>query len=119
MSARTHESLSRWAKNPFFVLELGTNASATEIERAGKLLLGKLKIGAESARWVETPYGRVERTEDDVRQAIADLQQPAQRAAAELVAHFRASPVATRTAPKVTMPDAVSALGYVAREDLS
>lgn len=74
----------RRQQNPFFVLGLSPSASRTEVERTGQKLLGQLSLGLESARRYETPWGSAERDEAAVRAALADLRDPARRAAAEL-----------------------------------
>lgn len=70
--------------NAFLVLELGPEATRTEIERAGQRLLGLLQVGAARATTVETPEGPRPRGVDDVRAALATLRDPAARLGAEL-----------------------------------
>lgn len=78
------EARRRRQRNPFFVLGLEPTASRTEVERAGQKLLGQLGLGLESARRTDTPWGPAERDEASVRAALAELRDPARRAAAEL-----------------------------------
>lgn len=69
----------RWLENPFFVLGLAPSATRVELERAGQRLLAELTIGRESAREYDTPVGRNLRTPELVRQALAELRDPARR----------------------------------------
>jgi hypothetical protein len=76
--------LAAWRANPFFVLEVKTDASRMEIERAGQRLLARLEISPESVAQYQTPLGNAVRDADMVRQALATLRDPVQRAACEL-----------------------------------
>jgi hypothetical protein len=67
------------AENPFFVLELPPTATRAEIERTGQRLLAELSLERESSRAYRTPVGRMERTPDAVRTAVAELRDPARR----------------------------------------
>lgn len=69
----------RLAENPFFVLELPPTASRTEIERAGQRLLAELSLNREGSMSYRTPVGRMPRTPDGVRAAIAELRDSARR----------------------------------------
>ena len=63
------DPLAAWRANPFFILEVSTEASRTEVERAGQKLLGLLALGSASAARYETPLGPASRDADSVRQA--------------------------------------------------
>lgn len=76
--------LSTWRANPFFVLEVKTDAPRIEIERAGQRLLARFEISPESVAQYQTPLGRAVRDADMVRQALAALRDPVQRVAHEL-----------------------------------
>ena len=52
-----HDPLADWRGNPFFVLEIATDATPTEVERAGQRLLGLLAVGSASAQIYQTPLG--------------------------------------------------------------
>lgn len=78
------DPLLRWKQNPFFILDLEPSASNLEVERAGRKLLGQLELGLQSARFVETPLGSLERSADDVRRALAELRDPRKRAEHEV-----------------------------------
>jgi hypothetical protein len=73
-----------WAQNPFYVLGLPPEASRVEVERAAARLLGALELGLDSARTYVGPYGPEQRTPELVRQAAADLRDPARRLLHEL-----------------------------------
>jgi len=82
-----HDPLADWRSNPFFVLEIATDATPTEVERAGQRLLGLLAVGAASAGTYQTPLGPATCDADRVRQALAALRDPQQRVLHELWAH--------------------------------
>jgi hypothetical protein len=77
-------SRRRLVENPFFVLGVGPESSRPEAERTAQRLIAELALGRESARFYETPIGRVERTADLVRAAIAELRDPERRLAHEV-----------------------------------
>ena len=66
--------------NPFFVLELATNASPGEIERAGRKILGLLEVGSEKAATYTCFAGTFPRDATTVREAMAALRDPKRRA---------------------------------------
>jgi len=84
---RAADPLQGWRVNPFFVLEVRTDASPADIERAGQRLIALLTVGSESAARCETPLGPVTRDADMVRQALAALRDPEQRVLHELWAN--------------------------------
>ena len=65
--------------NPFYVLELGPEASDMDVERAGKKLLGMFELGLARARQYGTPLGPRQRTEESVRYAVSQLRDPGAR----------------------------------------
>jgi hypothetical protein len=69
----------RFVENAFFVLGLGRDASRAEVERTGQRLLAELTIGREATLHYDTPLGPQRRTPDRVRQALAELRDPARR----------------------------------------
>jgi len=83
----THDPLAAWRGNPFFVLEMPTDATPTEVERAGQRLLALLALGSAAAGTYETPLGPATRDADRVRQALATLRDPEQRVLHELWAN--------------------------------
>jgi hypothetical protein len=83
----THDPLAAWRSNPFFVLEVPTDATPTEVERAGQRLLALLALGSAGAGTYETPLGPATRDADRVRQALAALRDPQQRVLHELWAN--------------------------------
>ena len=120
----------RFEHNPFFVLGLPVTATRAEVEREGTKLLGMLELGLSSATTFATPMGRMPRTAEDVRAAMAELRDPDKRLAHELwaqVSPLDASEVEpdhasagtcdeTSVAPGARRwPDALRALGFGAR----
>lgn len=90
------DPLAVWRRNPFFVLEVKPDASRAEFERAGQKLLALLEIGSDAACRYQTPLGLAERDADAVRQALAMLRDPGERALHELwarVAPIRSEPL--------------------------
>jgi hypothetical protein len=65
--------------NPFLVLGLGPEASATDSERQGEKLLAMLAAGLDEAACYSTPFGPRERTPELVRAALAELRDPRRR----------------------------------------
>lgn len=82
------DALAAWRANPFFVLEVKTDATRADVERAGQRLLAQLSIGAQGATDYATPLGKCKRDADMVRQALVALRDPAQRLAHELWANI-------------------------------
>jgi curved DNA-binding protein CbpA len=78
------DPLAAWRGNPFFLLEVSPQASRAEVERAGQRLIGLLAVGRASAARYATPFGEATRDADAVRQALATLRDPNERAVAEL-----------------------------------
>ncbi len=101
--------------NPFWVLELGLDATAHEVERQGQKLLAMLGVGLEQATHYPTPHGPQPRTEDDVRRALDALRDPDRRATWEVWARIPAdapAPEAQRASAPAPWPDALTALGW-------
>lgn len=82
------DSLAAWRRNPFFVLELKTDATRAEVERAGQRLLALLSIDSAGAGEYVTPFGTATRDADMVRQALGALRDPVQRLTYELWANI-------------------------------
>lgn len=95
----TADPLAIWRQNPFFVLEIGADASRAEVERAGQRLLALLQIGSAAAERYATPLGPAQRDADLVRQALAELRDPARRIEHELWAMTAPVAVAASTDP--------------------
>ena len=83
----TRNSLAAWRSNPFFVLEVPTNATPTDVERAGQRLLALLTVGSANAHTYPTPLGPAVRDAEKVREALAALRDPEQRVLHELWAN--------------------------------
>jgi hypothetical protein len=67
------------AKNCFYVLELAPDASAADIERQGRKLLGMLELGIERSARYACPVGEFARDATTVREALARLRDPKAR----------------------------------------
>jgi hypothetical protein len=78
------DPLSDWRRNPFFVLELTTDAPRIDIERMGQKLLALLEVGSVEVASYQTPFGSATRDSDLVRQALAALRDPNGRILHEL-----------------------------------
>jgi len=85
--------------NPFWVLQLGIDATPAEVERQGQKLLAMLGVGLDEAATYPSPLGDQPRTDDDVRQALDALRDPDRRAAWEAWA---------RLAPTTPPPDGLA-----------
>ena len=102
------DPFAAWRNNPFFVLELKTDASRLDVERAAQRLLGLLAIGAQGADEYQTPFGPARRDADSVRQALGRLRDPLQRVRCELWANVP-PPVAPEATEALTAPWEVGA----------
>lgn len=67
-------------RNPFYVLELGADASPGDIERHGRKLLALFDVGAKKATAYTCPLGTFDRDATMVREAMAALRDPKRRA---------------------------------------
>ena len=83
----TRDPLAAWRGNPFFVLEVPTDATPTDVERAGQRLLALLAVGSANAETYPTPLGPATRDAEKVREALAALRDPEQRVLHELWAN--------------------------------
>jgi hypothetical protein len=99
-----------WRNNPFFVLELESDASRLDVERAAQRLLGLLAIGARGADEYQTPFGPARRDADTVRQALGRLRDPSQRVGCELWANVPPPPAAPEATESLTAPWEAGAL---------
>lgn len=78
-SPECENHLQRHLANPFLVLELTPAAGRAELERQGARLLAMLAAGLSAAAVYSTPLGPRERTAEMVREALAELRDPARR----------------------------------------
>lgn len=81
--------------NPFYVLGLPRTASAMEIEREGSKLLAMLELQLAESKSYGTPLGAFARSPEKVREAMAELRDPARRLVHEVFAALPATPLAT------------------------
>jgi len=72
-----------WSCWPFWVLELSTDATVQDIEKAARDITNKISFGMEAAKTFQTPIGTFERDDFLIREAKAKLQNPEQRLLAE------------------------------------
>jgi hypothetical protein len=101
-------------KNPFYILELGHEASPGEIERQGRKLLGLFEVGSKKAATYTCPLGTFERDATMVREAMAALRDPKRRAKeACLVSLLTGDDASSVRDPDSPLDDAFLAGGYL------
>ena len=106
-------ALTRISENPFYILELPSTATRTEIERAGQKLLSMLSLTLEAASVYPTPLGLMQRTEDQVRWAMHELRDPALRVQHRFWAALPPHPQTPPASPQdLCLPDAIRDLGW-------
>jgi hypothetical protein len=110
-----YDPLAAWRANPFFTLEIGTQASRVEVERAGQRLLGLLAVGNEGAGRYDTPFGPATRDADGVRQALAALRDPNERLIHELWANVARSIDVKRERPGAGWEAGQHAFGWTGK----
>jgi hypothetical protein len=110
MSARSGRI--RWQENPFYVLGLPPDASRSDIERTAQKLLAELAIGRDGARTYSTPLGPMERTEERVRMAVAELRDPRKRLSYEIWAETPTSAPPPDDASTTPWAECMRALGF-------
>jgi hypothetical protein len=105
--------VQRWTRNPFYVLELSTEASWSEIERQGEALHRRL-AGGDDADGYATPAGPRRRTLTDVDAAVEALRDPDVRIVHELWASVpsRSDERAWQASRAPTWTEAMSAFGW-------
>jgi hypothetical protein len=110
------DPLAPWRNNPFFVLEVSTEASGAEVERAGQKLLGLLALGSAGAAHYHTPLGAATRDADGVRRALAALRDPNERVIHELWANVTQSAGQARSEKAASAWEAAEqALGWAGK----
>ncbi len=100
-------------KNPFFVLEIPSKATPGEIERAGRKLIALLDVGGAAATKYQCAFGAFPRDATMIREAMAVLRDPKQRAKEALLASLIAPP-SDALAPDLDapLPDAFALAGF-------
>jgi hypothetical protein len=83
----------RVRQNPFYVLGLSVDCRRIEVEREGQRLLAELELRLEGAQTYSTPLGQQPRTPELVREAMAELRDPAKRILHALLAALPAEPL--------------------------
>jgi hypothetical protein len=111
MSSRLRQQL---VENPFLILELPPQATAQDVERAAQKLTSMLELKLSEAATYPTPLGRLPRTVEGVRAALAELRDPARRLFHELIAEAASAEV-TAAPESPRWEEALSALGLGAR----
>jgi hypothetical protein len=79
MSLSEKDVFARLKENAFHVLGLRPTCTRMEVEREGQKLLAMLELGLAEAAHYDTPVGRMPRTAESVRAAMATLRDPATR----------------------------------------
>jgi hypothetical protein len=88
MSLGGASAFARLKENAFYVLGLSPSCTRQEVEREGQKLLSMLELGLAEAAHYETPLGRMPRTSEAVRAAMAALRDPSTRLLHELWAQL-------------------------------
>jgi curved DNA-binding protein CbpA len=91
-------------KNPYFVLEIASNATPGEIERAGRKLLGLVDVGSEKAVKYTCSFGTFDRDATMIREAMAELRDPRKRARHALLASLLSSDGSSEDATELDAP---------------
>lgn len=78
-NVQAENMLRQHLANPFLVLEVATDTGAEQIERQGQKILLMLSAGMPDAASYPTPLGPCRRTEEMVREALAELRDPDRR----------------------------------------
>ena len=105
----------RIASNPFYVLGVSPTATRTELEREGNKLLSMLQLGLKEAKTYRSPLGERPRTEELVREAMAELRDPKRRLVHELLAALPTTtpvPGGATTSNGPAWPEAPLVFGY-------
>lgn len=92
----------RLAENPFFVLGVPPETPPAEVERAGQRWLAELELGRVVARSYATPFGRMDRTPELVRAAVAELREPGRRLVHEIWARVPVRDCALDEGPRLS-----------------
>ncbi len=104
MSLTDRDAFARLKENAFHVLGLRPTCTRIEVEREGQKLLAMLELGLSEAAHYDTPVGRMPRTAETVRAAMAALRDPATRLQHALWAQLRPSVTPQATAARQVEP---------------
>jgi hypothetical protein len=119
VSLSEKDVFARLKENAFHVLGLRPTCTRIEVEREGQKLLAMLELGLSEAAHYTTPVGRMPRTAELVRAAMASLRDPATRLQHALWAQIPPGPVASQTPAReepAPWPEAPVRLGWRRRE---
>lgn len=105
----------RWQENPFYVLGAPPDASRSDIERTAQKLLAEIAIGRAAALTYSTPFGPMERTEERVRAAVAELRDPHKRLVHEVWAEAPAAESSAHDADGMPWDECARLLGFRSR----
>jgi hypothetical protein len=114
MSLSERDAFARLKENAFHVLGLRPTCTRIEVEREGQKLLAMLELGLSEAAHYDTPVGRMPRTSETVRAAMAALRDPATRLQHALWAQLppSAAPQAPAARQAEPWPEAPVRLGW-------
>lgn len=115
MSLSEKDVFARLKENAFHVLGLRPSCTRMEVEREGQKLLAMLELGLSEAAHYDTPVGRMPRTSELVRAAMASLRDPTTRLQHALWAQLSPGNTAAQTPAReepAPWPEASVRLGW-------
>lgn len=116
MSLSEKDVFARLRENAFHVLGLRPSCTRMEVEREGQKLLAMLELGLAEAAHYDTPVGRMPRTSETVRAAMASLRDPDTRLLHALWAQLSPGDTTPSQAPSsqqaAPWPEATARLGW-------
>jgi hypothetical protein len=116
MSLSEKDVFARLRENAFHVLGLRPSCTRMEVEREGQKLLAMLELGLAEAAHYDTPVGRMPRTAETVRAAMATLRDPDNRLLHALWAQLAPGDATPSQAPSsqeaAPWPEAATRLGW-------
>ena len=119
MSLSEQDVFARLKENAFHVLGLRPSCTRMEVEREGQKLLAMLELGLSEAAHYDTPVGRMPRTSELVRAAMASLRDPTTRLQHALWAQLPPGAREAQAPPKeepAPWPEALVRLGWRRQE---
>ena len=119
MSLSEKDVFARLKENAFHVLGLRPSCTRMEVEREGQKLLAMLELGLSEAAHYDTPVGRMPRTSELVRAAMASLRDPTTRLQHALWAQLPPGPKKAQAPAReepAPWPEALVRLGWRRQE---